>query len=254
MVNKKRNFRVQEMLPYKDIEHTIDQLESDDAQTRADALNNIKSYGEIASYKLIEKIKNNPYKIDSYIVIALDELGNGAYAPVIQHLSNIKRIRSLKDLIFLETIIEVAKDIFSEKDKELLYKLLAMIEKVSVKRIKNKLFQSFCKNLKIKIFECLFKFNDITVYKYVLRELQKDSISLTNIIVDILKKFADTEIVHLLLEVYKSETGISESNARLVKNIVKSVYKRSKTNFETFAFVSNITNTRDLNILNSILR
>ncbi len=254
MVKKKHNFRIQEMLPYKDLEHTIEQLESDDAQTRANALKNIRSYGEIASYKLIEKIKNNPYKIDSYVVIALDELGKIAYNPLLQCLSSIKSIRSLKELIFLETIIEVAKDIFLEKDRELLYKLFTIVEKSSAKRIKNKLFQSFCKNLKLKIFECLFRLNDSTVYKYVLHELQKDSLSLTNIIVDILKKFADTEIVRLLLDIYKSDTEIFHSNARLVKNIIRSIYKKSKLNLKTFASVSHITDTTDLNILNSILR
>lgn len=251
---KKQDDNFQGMLPYKDIEYLIKQIESDDARARAEAIKNIKNFGEIASFKLIEKIKNNPQKIDSYIVIALDELGKKAHIPIIRNLSSIKNLRSLKDLIFLETLLEVAKDIFSKKDKELLHKLLFMVEKAATGRKRNKLFQSFCRNAKIKIFECLFELNDKTVYKYVVRELQNDSVVLTNIIVDILKKFGDTEIVGLLLEIYKSQWHPRSLNAGLVKNIIRSVYKRSNMDLETFTTNSKITNPSDIVLLSSILR
>lgn len=254
MFNKEHRGKLQNLLPYKNIDDIIKQIESDDVQIRREALKNIKNYGELASYKLIEKIKNNPAKIDSYIVIALDDLGKKAYTPLIQSLSAVKSVKSLKDLIFLETLIDVAKDIFLQKDKELLYRLLSIIEKSSLKRTRNKVFQSFYRNLKIKIFECLFKFNDRTVYRYVLGELQRNAILLTDVIVDVLKKFGDAEVIGPLLEIYKLDSGVSESNIRLMKNIIKSIYKKSNVDLATFAAIAKINNPSDLALLNSILR
>ncbi len=250
---RKHTFKMQDVLPYKNVETTIEQLSSDDIDARVNALKQLKSFGSISSIKLIEKIKNNPYKIDAYIVLALYELGDAVYTPVLQNISEIKNIRSLKDLIFLETLIDVIKNILHEKDKKVLYNLLELIERAIIKKGENKLFQSFCRNLKIKIFECLCKFNDRGVYKYIVDELQKNYRFLPDFVLDVLKKYADTSIVKSLLYAYKAESNISELNARLIKEIIKVIYRRNGMNLNDFAHASNITTLEDLKLLNSII-
>ncbi|MFN7181680.1 MAG: hypothetical protein ACK4NF_03250 [Planctomycetota bacterium] len=251
---KNDSSKMQEILPYKSIELTIRQLVADDIEIRANALREIKNYGEIFSHKLIEQIKNNPYKIDSSIVLALYELGKSAYLPILEHISKIKNIRSLKDLIFLETLIDVIKNIMPEKDKEVLYNLLDLIEKTNVNKMKtNKLFQSLCRNLKIKIFECLCKFKDRKVYKYISAQLEKDCRFLSDFVVDALKKYADVEIIKPLLYVHRIESKISELNARLIKEVIRVIYKKHGMNLNEFAKASNITESEDLALLHSIL-